>query len=308
MFVQFFTLLLALCHQTILAHPTDVRSEKPLFVPTFNYPTLVHFNPLSYGGLESASLYPQYAPAYGHEYWDSLQRQFPYQDTEKRLEGFLYAGKTKKQPPVHDHNEDEYKQKLNKLSLDEIKPDLDDLDLKFKRSLTYTSWSPPTLSSTNNLDDRVQPSASRSVPFGPYTTWLPLEGPLVGYGSGSPQTINAKSTKGASLKKTNRRRRRREVIYADKGDHLTIPPQPLFIHQDYIPVPIAYSTPIIRNVPNTEDNAAVVNDVYPAVAHVAAVSPSHNFYTGKIAAALKVIAPSTDQDISHISYNLVRKK
>ena len=221
----------------------------------------------------------------------------------------MYAGRSNKKTPipVTEHNEDDYKHNPNKLTGDDVRPDIDHLDLKFKRSLTYTSWTPPTLSSTNNLDDRVQPSASRSVPFGPYTTWLPLEAPLVGYG-GTTQQQNSngvKSAKGSSLKKTTNRRRRREVIYADKDDHLTLRAQPLFIHQEYIPVPIAYSTPIIRNVPNTEATAAATAAaVFPSVA---AVAPLNSFYTGKLSATLDTIT-GPNPDLTAVSYNVVRKK
>lgn len=182
-------------------------------------------------------------------------------------------------------NEDDYKLKPNNIQgydeLRQLSPtaagtaafEFEDLEQrKFKRSLAYpsaaASWMPPPppqpsssqTSSASNAIERVSASNSRAVnvPFGPYTTWLPYEGPsLSSYAAGSPS--NSRTVKGASaiaaVKKSNsRRRRRRDLLLEDNHlpDANVVDAENLLHPQPYsIPVSIAYPPPppFVRTIP-----------------------------------------------------------
>ncbi len=172
--------------------------EKTLFIPAITYPALVHLHSSGYSSdlLDNAAAYPRYI--YNHnfnDYAETLQKQplyqvnnynsvshlpsknnskiahqsvistFIQQDMGKRLENILHVGEDRKTTKNIDTDDENYgKVSNNILYQEDTKPELEELDRRYRRSHIYV----PPLRATSN----------QKLPFGPYTTWLPYEGPI----------------------------------------------------------------------------------------------------------------------------------
>lgn len=123
-----------------------------------------------------------------------------------------------------------------------MKPELEDLDRKYKRSLTYTSWLPPSFHSATVNENQASTSNFRAVPFGPYTTWSPYQAHTLTWSHPQPEKVN-------TAKEMNRRRRDVQHLPYKQvvKSHLSFEPQPgTFQIQDqrnYEPVKTAIYEP-----------------------------------------------------------------